>query len=177
MCTLIAIQHTPHGLTHVMHAMIIWVCCIMMQAREPYQQFPVLFPLIMLIISVHELPCVQTKCVFGRIVRIQKRASSICFGSVISLSNFGQIFRAGLKLNLIMSKEWVLFGNYTYKDYVFNNIILILKCCIYKSRINTERPSFKFGRNNLTNFHLKKNIMFQVDQQHHILDTRWQRSK
>ena len=62
-----------------------------------------------------------------------------------------------------MSKELVLLGNVTYKDYVFNNIIFILKFCIYKSRINNERPSFKYGRNDLMNFYLKEKYMFQVE--------------
>ena len=68
-----------------------------------------------------------------------------------------------------MSKELVLLSNYTYKDYVFNNIILILKVCIYKSRINNERPSFKYGRNDLTNVYLKETYLFQVKQKQHIV--------
>ncbi len=57
-----------------------------------------------------------------------------------------------LGLTIGLSKELVLFGKYNHKDFVFNNIILILKFCIYKSKVKMRNLLSDMVRMTLKNF-------------------------
>ena len=75
---------------------------------------------------------------------------SICFGNVSLRVSTGLMFKVwlnhSLNTNISLKKESVLFGNYQFRDYVFNNILLVLKFNIYKSRVKKDKPSFAFGK-------------------------------
>ena len=74
-----------------------------------------------------------------------------------------------------MKKESVLFGNYQFRDYVFNNILLVLKFnkIIYKSRVKKDKPSFAFGKRDVNNFYLQERFMYHTTLQHKAFDIRW----
>ena len=72
-----------------------------------------------------------------------------------------------------MRKDLILFGNYLHKDYVFNNILLVLKFCIYKSRVKQEKTSFNYGKNDLNNFYSIEKFMYQTNFKQHSVDIRW----
>lgn len=54
-----------------------------------------------------------------------------------------------LNTNISLKKETILFGKYIDKDYIFNNLLLILKFNIYRSRVKKEKPSFISGKKEL----------------------------
>jgi len=82
-----------------------------------------------------------------------------------------------LNINLLLEREIVLFGNYRYKDFVFNNILLVLKFNIYKSRVKKEIPSFNYGKNDLKQFYLQERFIFNTNSQHQAFNERWHKWK
>ena len=79
-------------------------------------------------------------------------------------------FNSILNTNLSFRKDLVLFGNYQYKDYVFNNILLVLKFNIYKSRVKKEKPSFAFGKNDLNSFYFQEKYLYNANLQNHAFN-------
>ena len=71
----------------------------------------------------------------------------------------------------------VLFGNYIFKDYVFNNILLVLKFNIYKSRVKKEKPSFVYGKKDLEMFFLQEKFMYNINMDKNKLNIRWHKWK
>ena len=78
-----------------------------------------------------------------------------------------------LNTRTTLNKDLVIFGNYNFSDFALNNIILICKFCIYKSKMRSERPSFTLCKNALKNFYLKERFMYKTNCKQHDFDTRW----
>ena len=53
--------------------------------------------------------------------------------------DFQNWINSNLNASVSLTQNTVLFGNYIFKDYVFNNILLVLKFNIYKSRVKKTK--------------------------------------
>ena len=91
--------------------------------------------------------------------------------------DFQNWVKTKLNINITLSKELVLFGNYVYKDYVFNNILLVLKFCVYKSKVKNEKPSFSYCKIDIKNFYLKEKFMYNINGKQRTFDNRWHKWK
>jgi len=75
---------------------------------------------------------------------------------------FQDWMNSNLTSNISLNKEMILFGNYKFKDHVFNNMLLVLKFNIYKSRVKKEKPSFTFGKKDLHFFSSRKDLCIML---------------
>jgi hypothetical protein len=82
-----------------------------------------------------------------------------------------------LNENVLLTQHLILFGNYNFKDYVFNNILLLLKFNIYKSRVKQEKPSFAYGKKDLEMFFLQERFMYNINMDNNKFDIRWHKWK
>ena len=91
--------------------------------------------------------------------------------------DFQNWINGNLNTNISLNKNVVLFGNYQFKDYVFNNILLVLKFNIYKSRVKKEKPSFAFGKKDLERLYIHEKFMYNVSLQNNNFIVRWHKWK
>ena len=78
-----------------------------------------------------------------------------------------------LNTNISLKKEMILFGKYIGKDYIFNNILLIMKFNIYRSRVNKEKPSFISGKKELHSFYKQEHFMYSANMKKNAFEKRW----
>ena len=78
-----------------------------------------------------------------------------------------------LNTNISLKKETILFGKYIDKDYIFNNLLLILKFNIYRSRVKKEKPSFISGKKELHTFYQQELFMYNANMKKNAFENRW----
>ena len=80
-----------------------------------------------------------------------------------------------LNTNISLKKETILFGKYIDKDYIFNNLLLILKFNIYRSRVKKEKPSFISGKKELYTYqyYQQEHFMYNANMKKNAFENRW----
>ena len=79
-----------------------------------------------------------------------------------------------LNTNITLKKETVLLGNHQFPDYVLNNILLLLKFDIYKSRLKNEKPTAVLVKKIVNNYYDQEKFLYQTRMHQRAFENRWQ---
>jgi len=91
--------------------------------------------------------------------------------------NFEKWVKDGLNVDITLNKDLILFGNFEYQDYIFNNLLLVLKFNIYRCRIQKINPIFTLAQCDLKKAFEVEKYSFGINLNNRKFDTRWHKWK